>query len=611
MVIQDKHRTVSCDIEANGLTPDTIWCIVCKDLKTKHIYKFTTPHEINNIFPVFAKTVKKWVGHNFIGYDVPVLHRLVQGVHIKTKDVIDTLVLSRLANYGREGGHSLANWGEVLGYAKVVHEDWDSACQANQVRIVNRCVVDVELTEKVFTHLKEELEGFSMASIRLEHNIAKICEDIQRNGFNLDMPKAIELRDKLLKKSTNLRTQMEREMPLNRKLLREGKIKYNKDGTISKVTKKTFDNPKYLVELDDDGENYQVYIVTKFNPDSPKQCVEALNQAGWKPTDVTKSGKSYKVNETNLNTLSKEAPACYKALRTFKIASTRLKVVQSWLDSANEWGDGRVHGRLIHIGAGTHRMAHQAPNMANVASPRALYGKESRECLCAPEGYNILGTDAKGIQLRLLAHFMNDPKYTHEVLEGDPHTANLMAMGIPKGKWDEKHKQWSARATAKTFIYTWLMNGGDALVGKICTGKLNRKVGKAVKQRFLNSIPSLSKFRNSHKAVAERGYVKMFDGRRIIVTDEHYVMPTYLQGGEAVIMKTALVLWYTEAKKKHIDFKLVAFVHDEWQTEVREDQAELLSRMQNNAIIKAGEMYNLNCPMEGDSSIGLNWAETH
>ena len=312
-----------------------------------------------------------------------------------------------------------------------------------------------------------------------------------------------------------------------------------------------------------------------------------------------------------MNTLPSDAPECYRALREFKIASTRFKVVQSWLDSAEEYGDGRVHGTLMHIGAATHRMAHQAPNMANVPSVKALYGKHCRACLRAPEGYKILGVDAKGIQLRLLAHFMNDNKYTHEVLEGDPHTANLIAMGIDKGTWSEKDKVWSARATAKTFIYTWLMNGGDAFIGKICSGKMNKRVGKRVKKQFLDGIPSLSRFRNSHSKIAGRGYVKMFDGRRIRVDDEHYVMPTYLQGGEAVVMKTALVRWYKEAKKKHIDFKLVAFVHDEWQTEVREDQAELLGKIQNKAIKEAGELYKLNCPMEGDPKVGQNWAQPH
>ena len=263
MRIQKKKKTVVCDTETNGLNPDKIWCIVCKDIDTGEVTTFTDPTGEYKDFKEYAKTVKTWIGHNFIGYDVAkVIHPLIKGVHIKTKDIIDTLVLSRLANYSRQGGHSLDAWGSTLGYAKVAHEDWVSGDEKNQKRIVHRCKVDVELTEKVFNRLNKELKGFSMHSIRLEHNVARICEDVKANGFYIDMPKAIKLRDILLKKSSTLRDLMEREMPLNRKLLREGKIKYNKDGSISKVTQKTFDNPKYQVELDDDVENYQVYIVT-------------------------------------------------------------------------------------------------------------------------------------------------------------------------------------------------------------------------------------------------------------------------------------------------------------------------------------------------------------
>ena len=102
-------RTVICDIETDGLLPnvDTIWCIVCKDWNTGEIYQWT-PDTIEE-FKEFSETVDHWIGHNFVGYDLRVLKKVL-GIRIKPSRVTDTLLLSRLQKYGRQGGHSLKAW---------------------------------------------------------------------------------------------------------------------------------------------------------------------------------------------------------------------------------------------------------------------------------------------------------------------------------------------------------------------------------------------------------------------------------------------------------------------------------------------------------------------
>ena len=74
-------------------------------------------------------------------------------------------------------------------------------------------------------------------------------------------------------------------------------------------------------------------------------------------------------------------------------------------------------------------------------------------------------------------------------------------------------------------------------------------------------------------------------------------------------MRLANVMWYNKAKS--LDFRQVAWVHDEWQTEVLEQHADILGQLQVQAIRDAGVHFNLNCPLDGEYKIGGNWAETH
>ncbi len=94
----------------------------------------------------------------------------------------------------------------------------------------------------------------------------------------------------------------------------------------------------------------------------------------------------------------------------------------------------------------------------------------------------------------------------------------------------------------------------------------------------------------------------------------------YLQNGESIIMKKALTIWHSRLISEKVPFKLVNFVHDEWQTECPRDLsvAEYIANVQADSIRLAGEALQLNCPMAGSIlgghgtiAIGNNWLETH
>ena len=83
------------DIETNGLEATEIFCMAAKDLTTNEIYRYT-PNNIMEGFDLIERS-ELLVGHNILGFDIPVLKRLTD-IDFKNKQVIDTLVLSRLAS---------------------------------------------------------------------------------------------------------------------------------------------------------------------------------------------------------------------------------------------------------------------------------------------------------------------------------------------------------------------------------------------------------------------------------------------------------------------------------------------------------------------------------
>ena len=563
---------VVLDIETNGLTPDTIWCLVDSEGNTcTDGYTFKE----GNIY----------YAHNGIGFDYPVLHRLWDGrCGSYSKRLKDTLVLSRLASPSRDGGHSLDAWGSRLGFPKGDHSDWSTYSPA----MLTYCKRDVSVTERVLSTLKRELEGFSEKSIELEHQVAWIITKQERNGWKLDQEKVFLLLAELKEKKDELEEEVHKTFKPKYQFVKEIVPKTNKDGTTSKVGLKYLGDECLLLV---GGAHSRVELV-EFNLGSRKQIGERLQALGWKPTKFTPTGQP-EVSETILMSLSGFPEA--ELIADYMTVQKRIAMAQSWLDFVQE--DGRVHGRVNSNGAVTGRMTHMEPNMAQVTAGSKIYGTEMRQCWIAEDGYVIVGCDASGLELRMLAHYMNDDEYTQELLDGDIHTVNQQNAGLP------------TRDSAKTFIYAFLYGAGDAKIGSIVGG--SKQEGKRLKAKFLRNTPALEALRDRVQAAARRGWLKGLDGRRISVRSSHAALNTLLQGAGAVVMKQALVNLDRMARAHNLDFKFVGNIHDEMQTEVRKEHAEKFGKLAVYAIEKAGQDLGLRCPVTGEYKIGSSWAETH
>ena len=571
------------DIETDDLKATKIWCLVAQDMDSGKIYKFP-PEKLSEGYELLSNA-DTLIGHNIIGFDIPMVEKF-GGVDLSKIPVIDTLVLSRLFNPNRGGGHSLENWGYILNFKKIEFEDYLNYSK----EMMDYCVRDVQVNTLVLKKLREESKGFSKQCIALEQDIAKIMKQQELNGFKFDEMKAQLLLAELREKKQAIEDEVHNTFKpkwVDDKLVTPY---IKKDGNLSK---RGLTDDEYQRCLDTNNfEPFMRQTLQDFNLGSRKQIGEYLMDFGWKPERFTPTGQPI-VDEKTLSQITHIHEA--KLIADFLLLQKRIAQVDSWVEAVQE--DGRVHGFVIPNGAITGRMTHRNPNMAQVPAVYSPYGKECRACWTVEEGNVLLGVDASGLEIRMLAHYMNDEEYTNEIINGDIHTSN------------QKLAQLESRDKAKTFIYALMYGAGDEKLGSVVGG--TTADGKRARQYFFDNKPSFKSLRDRVQRASTKGYLKGLDGRKLHIRNAHSALNTLLQGAGAIIMKQGLVLLDNVLKLNAVEYKFVANIHDEWQIEVPEDKADFIGQFAVDSIVKAGEHFKLRCPLDGEYKIGDNWSETH
>ena len=549
------------DIETNGLLDEAtnVHCIVAYDIDGKKPYVFKGD-ECRVRFPNFARNVSQFIMHNGLSFDAPMLNKLC-GTEIKDNSILDTLILSQLFNPMRDGGHSLESWGERFKFPKGSIENFDYYTED----MLEYCKQDVNITYKLYNYLKEEGSKFSKRSIDLEHRIRKIINDQENFGFYLDIPYATTFMASLQDRSQDIYNQLQEVFP---PIVTTGRV-HKRSG-------------KPLKD-----------IIEPFNPASRKQIGERLMELGWEPTKKTDKGNVI-VDEDVLSTIDMDEA---KLISEYLLLQKRHTQIASWVEAVKT--DGRVHGRVLTLRTVTGRMAHTSPNMAQVPAVYSPFGKECRSCWTVqnPETHSLVGTDASGLELRGLAHFMDDQNFVNEILNGDVHTANQKMAGLQN------------RDQAKTFIYALMYGAGAAKIGLIVGG--DSKTGENLISKFMSNMPKFNLLKKKLTKASESCMIRGLDGRLLHIRSPHASLNTLIQGSGAVICKQWLVQMIDKIQESGVDAKLVASVHDEYQFEVANDDTEKFGEITNTAIKEVQDIYDLKCPLDSEFKIGKNWAETH
>ena len=594
------------DIETDGLLPDVtkVHCVgmTVEGALAGQVFANEEPYDcIENALELMSEATSL-TGHNLIGYDLPVLKKLLGWVPNKSTEIIDTLVMSRLCHTSlREvdakekqidtklwGSHSLKAWGKRLGVEKSEF-DGDDVWASFKPEMAAYCVQDVCVTAELKFHF--ECLEYSNEAIKLEHQFATVIQRQVEYGFSFDIKKGQELYVNLLKRQEELGGGLRKafgswfvsdgELTPKKDNLKRG---YTAGGSLTKIKK------------------------VEFNPNSRDHIAKNLKTFGWVPKDFTPNGKP-KIDESVLAKLT--LPHCKELKEHFLIS----KRISQLAEGDNAWlkleRNGRIYGGVNTNGAVTGRCTHSKPNVAQVPASYSPYGTECRSLFRGGKDRLLVGCDADGLELRALAGYLkrfDGGKYAEAAVNGtkdsgtDIHSINRDALGI------------SSRDIAKTFFYAFIYGAGDAKLGSILGG--GAKKGKKARENFLSGVSGLMDLTNRVKQVyRRRGHLIGLDGRKLHIRSEHAALNTLLQSAGAVLMKKALVILdetlMMAGLKEGKDYEFVANVHDEFQIEVYHRYAKVISTYAAESVSRAGDYFEFDCPLSATAHIGKNWSETH
>jgi len=605
------------DLETNGLVHqlDKVHSLVIRDADTNEVYSCADHPGYDSIHTglTLLSQADMLIGHNIINFDFRALFKLFPNL-TKKKDCIiyDTLVVSRVLwpelepidekNFSHidkkyVGRHSLGAWGERLGVKKLDFQEkqeaetlWDKWSEEMQTYCEGDTLVSLELYKYFQT---QELDP---RCFQLEHNFAIIMSLQEDFGFPFNEKGAYALVNTLKTRRTEIDEELQKKFP---------------PITEERISEKT---GKRLKDR-----------VTVFNPASRKQTSERLQKIYPEiKFEQTEKG-NVKLDDDVLEKLGKK----YKEadlLAEYQLLNKRLGQIsegkEAWLKHSQKFKDGRIHGSVITNACVSGRCSHRGPNMAQIPSVGHKYGAECRALFYAPFGWVQVGADASGLELRALGAqlaYFDGGEYAKLVSNDgfDIHTHNAQLFGIFDGKGEIKK---ATRDLAKTLIYAVLYGGGARRVGSIMDVTLSehaqQEIGKETINTFYKNLPAIKKLKDKvDEKVVDRGYLKGIDGRHLQIRSRHSALNQLLQSTGAIAVKKATCILYSDLYKAGLKwgchYGFVAHVHDEIQAIVKPQHTSVYKDLAINSFKKAGEFYNLKCPLTGEAKEGKNWMETH
>lgn len=619
------------DIEADDLLDDvtTIHCVCISSLGSDHIQRFG-PNEIWKALDNL-QSADEVIGHNILSYDLPALWKICKFRVSSTTKITDTLKLSKLCfpdlqmNDFRSsrkdvislaGQHGLKAWGIRLNCHKGDFGEEEGAFKEFTPEMLEYCAQDVNLNVQLYKYLMRE--NPTPESVDLEHRFAKIVENhIHRYGFQFNVEKCLKLCEELDIKTESIELQLQNVfLPRAEEMktasyylltLPDGETRKCKTKGEADKTRKDLKYKPKEVTIERGPNRIKLH---QFNPGSRKQIAERLYERyGWEspqrtdPSDTYPEGQPKIDDDTLMMCPGPESEMLIEYLMLKKRLSQIREGDQAWLKCVKP--DGRIYHRMDTIGCVTTRCSHHSPNMGQVPSVESKkpieieeYGSHCRELFEASGNRKLVGCDLSGIEARMMAHFLypyDGGKFIDLLLHGDIHQVNADNIECE-------------RKPAKNIYYAYMYGAGNF---KLQVMHPKRMAGKDIRKRLERGLTGLEDLISTVKKQAGRGYLSPLDGRKLPVRSEHAAFNTLLQGSAAIVMKMWVTLCFEEVKRRGLDARLLACVHDETQAEVIPEHVEEYIDVSLNSIKKAEKHFKLHIPLDGEAKVGLNWKDCH
>lgn len=584
----DEKRIAILDVEANNLMPfaTQIWVVCAKMVGEKEVYAFRDKDELAAW--IDENNPDAIVGHNILGFDKAVLSKC-WGIDL-SEEIVDTLLLSQFLNPDRPEGHSLAAWGDRLGFAKGDHNDFSQY----SAEMENYCKRDVMLTERVLNTLLYEVNGYYSDTF-FDEGFWKaatknywLMNQQANTGIGFDKEKATSLLERIDGMMKGIEQDVEPQLP--QRPLNKGELDFyriparpfKKDGSFSSVFERWLEKVgAALVEASDGvfvdvaGSLFKVEGGSTTVSTGPmtlsnqSDLKDWLVELGWEPTlwnfkrdprgkpmrddrgqIVLTTPKLQENGKICPNLEELQGDLVGKVVKWLSLRNRR-SVVEGWLENERLAFDGRLSAGASGF-ASTFRQRHTVVVNVPKAQDDILLGKEMRELFCSDNGMVMVGWDGVALESRVEAHYCmrykGGKEHAENILDGDQHTKNAFVF-YPEDlakegfvydqdglKDNSRFKYY--RQPSKNARYALSYGCSPAKLAK--TLRQPESKGEELYEAFWNANPALKALRERltkfWETTGERKWITGIDGRKVVTRSKHSLVNTLFQSCGAIVM---------------------------------------------------------------------------
>ncbi|MGH2482099.1 MAG: DNA polymerase, partial [Ktedonobacteraceae bacterium] len=349
----------------------------------------------------------------------------------------------------------------------------------------------------------------------------------------------------------------------------------------------------------------------QFNVNSPKQLGEILFTELKLPAGKkTKTG--YSVSADVLEGLRGKHPMVDYLLEYRQLAKLKSTYVDGLLTLMNPV-TARVHTSFNQTIASSGRLSSSNPNLQNIPI-RTEVGRQIRRAFIADPSYVLLTADYSQFELRILAHITHEPRLVEAFTHGeDIHTITAASLfNVPASEVTKDQRRLS-----KTVVYA-VLYGQSAFGLANITGMSNSEAAEFIK-RYHETFPHIKGYVDSTlRQARQQGYVNTLYGRKRFFPDmsmlsrneqqalEREAINMPIQGGNADLIKIAMLRIQHKLTEKHMQTRMILQVHDELVFEVPVEELEQTKYYVKHLMEGVAA---LDVPIKVEMKIGKNWFE--